>query len=124
MEQEKNKIEYHRHSCPNCGNFVGNKRIYLKAWLWAQWKCEHCGTKLCFSKKRRFLMAFPIVIIFLMTSVVEICILNVQQKAGFCCYIPFSAYQEFLLIPLTALFILVALAAMFVFSFDKIEIKK
>tara|TARA_B100000609_G_C17180839_1_gene417027 strand:+ start:723 stop:1085 length:363 start_codon:yes stop_codon:yes gene_type:complete len=120
MESEKQEIIYHRHSCPNCGNYVGNKRIYLKAWLWAQWECRHCGAKLCFSKKRRVLIACLSGIVFLMAylPMVAMVLFKPESRANF----PYVLYiQPFSLVSLMVLF---GLSVLFVFSFDKIEIKK
>jgi len=51
------KTKYHRHCCPACGQRVGWSRLNLRAWIWARWKCESCGTELRFSSASRWLCA-------------------------------------------------------------------
>ena len=47
------KPEYHRHCCPACGQRVSWSRLNIRAWTWARWKCESCGTELKFSSASR-----------------------------------------------------------------------
>ncbi len=49
---------FHHHSSPNCGHRAAWTRLHLRAWGWARWRCEFCGTDLCFDSGRRLLCAF------------------------------------------------------------------
>ena len=49
------KPQFHRHSCPNCGHRVNWTRLHLRAWSWARWRCESCGSELCIDSGRRWL---------------------------------------------------------------------
>lgn len=46
--------KYHHHSCPNCGQYVGWKKIYLPRWCGARWQCPECGSLLKYDLKHRF----------------------------------------------------------------------
>lgn len=41
--------------CPVCGHPVGAKRYFWRAWIWARWNCQSCGTLLRFDFRRRLL---------------------------------------------------------------------
>jgi hypothetical protein len=41
--------------CPVCGHPVGTKRLFWRAWIWARWNCESCGTLLRFDFRKRLL---------------------------------------------------------------------
>src|SRR2546430_4195706 len=43
------------HCCPVCGHPVGAKRYFWRAWIWARWNCQSCGTLLRFDFRRRLL---------------------------------------------------------------------
>ncbi len=45
------------HCCPVCGHPVGARRWFWRAWIWARWHCESCGTLLRFDFRRRLLVA-------------------------------------------------------------------
>ena len=49
------KPKYHRHCCPACGQRVSWSRLNLRAWVWARWPCESCGTLLRFHLASRLL---------------------------------------------------------------------
>lgn len=49
--------QFHRHSCPACGQKISWIRLNLAAWAWAVWKCKFCGAVLRFDPKGRFLYA-------------------------------------------------------------------
>jgi len=67
------------HCCPVCGHPVGVKRWFWRAWIWARWKCESCGTLLRFDFRRRllfglfmgllFMTAFGIALAFLVLGI-------------------------------------------------------
>jgi len=107
MEEKEQKIVYHRHACPNCGTFVGYKRLILKAWISAKWKCPSCDTELCFSKRRRILIAC------LMAGLLGIITYPTVME--------FLVQHLFILITSYALYLVVSL---FIVSYDKIEVKK
>jgi predicted RNA-binding Zn-ribbon protein involved in translation (DUF1610 family) len=45
---------FHRHSCPNCGHYVGWRRLHLGS-RYAQWACESCGSQLCYGANSKWL---------------------------------------------------------------------
>ena len=47
---------FQRHCCPQCGHYVGWKRIYLGS-PHAVWNCETCGIRLTASTGTRWLIA-------------------------------------------------------------------
>ena len=51
------KPDYHRHSCPACGQRVRWPRLYLRSWTSAQWPCECCGQLLQFHLASRLALA-------------------------------------------------------------------
>ena len=48
------KLHFYRHSCPNCGHYVGWRRIYFGS-RYAQWACEACDSPLCYDAKSKWL---------------------------------------------------------------------
>ena len=64
--------KYDRQSCPNCGHRVGWRRIHIRAWIWAKWKCEACNKELRFDPNSRYLGALLLVpAIFVFIHVIE-----------------------------------------------------
>ena len=51
------KPKYHHQCCPSCGQQVSWARLNLFPWIWSQWKCESCNTKLKFSSENRLICA-------------------------------------------------------------------
>ena len=51
------EAKFHRHSCPRCGYRVSWTRLHLRAWIWAEWSCECCGSHFSFARASRWLCA-------------------------------------------------------------------
>lgn len=61
--------QFHRHSCPACGQKTSWIRLNVAAWVWAVWKCKFCDAVLGFDSKGRALYAI--------SSVVYVIFLNI-----------------------------------------------
>lgn len=60
LQQSKTPILKHlttHRRCPACGGGVGLVRLWLWAWIFAQWDCRSCGAHLGFNKRRRTVVA-------------------------------------------------------------------
>jgi len=64
-EQERKPV-FDSRSCPQCGNKVGRKRLYLKAWIWSKWECPVCASLLEFDFGRRFVITLGAVLLALL----------------------------------------------------------
>src|SRR2546421_12448513 len=53
------------HCCPVCSHPVGAKRYFWRAWIWARWNCESCGTLLRFDFRRRLRFAMYMGLLFI-----------------------------------------------------------
>ena len=56
-DERNRKPVFDNRSCPQCGNKVGWKRLYLKAWVRAKWECPVCDSLLGFDFDRRLVVA-------------------------------------------------------------------
>jgi len=48
------KPHFHHHSCPNCGQYAGWRRIHFGS-RDAEWTCDACGRQLCYDAKSKWL---------------------------------------------------------------------
>jgi hypothetical protein len=69
--------KYPDNCCPACGHPVGSKRYYWRAWIWARWQCESCGTRLRFDLRRRLKLGLRLLMfVVLMLGIATLCIFS------------------------------------------------
>jgi hypothetical protein len=79
--------KYPINCCPVCGNPVGSKRYFWRAWIWARWNCQSCGTLLRFDFHRRLLFTLFMGVFFILTLGIEVLCL-VLRIPNWIWYIP------------------------------------
>ncbi|MGO8836176.1 MAG: hypothetical protein ACLQAH_15615 [Limisphaerales bacterium] len=53
------KPHFHHHSCPQCGHYVGWRRLHFGS-RYTEWACESCGSQICYDAKSKWLSALVV----------------------------------------------------------------